>query len=78
MCNRNSPQKSKSNMGCVRETPQIKKKIQHGMCKGNSQYKNEPSTMWKRNSPEKEEKNEASSGCVRETPHKKVNPTWDV
>ena len=26
MCKRNSPQKSKSNMGCVRETPQTKKK----------------------------------------------------
>ena len=26
MCNRNSQQKSKSNVGCVRETPQIKKK----------------------------------------------------
>ena len=50
-------------MGCVKETPQIKKgkKSQHGMCKRNSQHKNE-----------------ASMGCVKETPKIKMKPAWDV
>ena len=43
MCKRNSPQKSKANIGRVRETPQIlkkeRKKSQHGMCKRNSPQK---------------------------------------
>ena len=49
-------------MGCVRETPQIKKqKSQHGMCK--------------RNSPHQKK---VSMGYVRETPTLKKKPTWDV
>ena len=53
MCKRNCPHKNKVSMGCVRETPQIKKKkpisdvgeklltskeSQHGMCKRNSPH----------------------------------------
>ena len=62
MCKRNSPRKNKVTMGCVRETPQIKKqKSQHGMCK--------------RNSPHQKK---ISMGYVRETPTLKKKPTWDV
>ena len=62
MCKRNSPRKNKVSMGCVRETPQIKKqKSQHGMCKRNSPAKNEDST-----------------GCVRETPQIEMKPARDV
>ena len=72
MCNRNSPQKSKSNMGCVRETPQIKKKIQHGMCKGNSKYKNEASTGCVRETPPIKMN---PARCGRQTPQKKKKKT---
>ena len=62
MCKRNCPHKNKVSMGCVRETPQIKKqKSEHGMCKRNSAHKNKD-----------------SMGCERETPQKKKKPTWDV
>ncbi len=53
-------------MGCVRETPQIKMK-QHGMCKRNSQHKNEASTGCVRETPQNKRKKETNMGCVRET-----------
>ena len=45
MCQRNSPdeKKEETSTGCVRETPQIKKRGQHGMCKRNSQQKSKAS-----------------------------------
>ena len=57
-------------MGCVRETPQIKrerkkkkkKKSQHGICKRNSQLK----------------KKAVRTECVRETPLIKMNLVRDV
>ena len=49
-------------MGCVRETPQIKMK-QHGMCKRNSQHKNEASTGCVRETPQNK---------------RKKKQTWDV
>ena len=54
MCKRNYPEKNKASMGCVRETPQIKKKkSQHGMCKRNSRDKKRGQHgMCKRNSPD--------------------------
>ena len=67
MCKRNSPDENKASTGCVRATPQLKKKekkkkrIQHGMCE--------------RNSPQK---NEAITGYVRETPQVRFKPAWDV
>ena len=43
MYKRNSPHKNKVSMGCVRETPQIKKRSQQGMCKRNCPHKNKVS-----------------------------------
>ena len=68
MCKRNSPQRNKASVGCVRETPQVERS-QHGMCKRNSPVKNEASTGRVRETPQN--KNEDSTGCVRETPHTK-------
>ena len=39
MCKRNSPHKNKVSVGCVGETPQIKKRSQYGMCENNSLHK---------------------------------------
>ena len=65
MFKRNSPDKNKACMGCVRETTPIKKKKEkkkgHGMCK--------------RNTPQK---SKFSKGCVRETPQMKMKPARDV
>ena len=35
MCKRNSHDKNKASMGCIRETPPIKKRNQYGRCKRN-------------------------------------------
>ena len=43
MCERNSLHKKKFSMGCVRETPQIKKRSQHGIWKRNCAHKNKVS-----------------------------------
>ncbi len=63
-------------MGCVRETPQIKKRSQHGMCKRNCPHKNKVSMGCVRETPQI--KKEANMGCVRETPHIKTKSAWDV
>ena len=51
MCKRNSPYKNKVNMGCVRETTQIKMKL-HRMLKRDSADKNENSTGCVRETPQ--------------------------
>ena len=66
MRKKNSHDENESSMGCVRETPEIKRKEQkedkkHGMCKRNSPHK--PSQI----------KNKGNTGCVRETPHIKTS-----
>ncbi len=62
MFKRNSPQKNKASTGCVKETPQIRKRrSQHGMCKRNSPHKYK-----------------ASMGCVRETAQIKMKPALAV
>ena len=63
-------------MGCLRETPMIKKRSQHGMCKRNSPHKNKVSMGCVRETPQI--KKEANMGCVRETPHIKTKSAWDV
>ena len=62
-------------MGCVRETPQIKKRSQYGMCERNSLHKKKVS-MGRVKLPTL--KKEASMGCVRETPHINTKSAWDV
>ena len=59
---RNCPHKNKVRMGCVRETPQTKKRSQHGMCKRNCPHKNKVSLGCVRET----------------THIKKKKPTWDV
>ena len=51
MCKRNSPHKNKVRMGCLRETPKIKKRSQHGMCKRNTPHKNKVSMGCVRDAP---------------------------
>ena len=63
MCKRKSPQKNKASMGCVKETPQIKK----GKKAITGCVRETPSI-----------KTEASMGCVKETPKIKMKPAWDV
>ena len=64
-------------MGCVRETPQIKKqKSQHGMCKRNSPHQKKVSMGYVTETPTL--KKEANMGCVRETAHIKTKSAWDV
>ena len=73
-------------MGCVRETPQIKKRSQHGMCKTNSPHKNKVSMgcvretpqIKKRNKSKTKNNNNKNMGCVRETSHIKTKSAWDV
>ena len=62
-------------MGCVRETPQIKKRSQHGMCKRNSPHKNKVSMVCKRNSPDIKKKKEKKK---KKKKVRKKRPTWDV
>ena len=66
-------------MGCVRETPQIKKEKEKKGGRKKNEKKNEHG-MCKRNSPDekRKEKNEASTGCVRKTPHIKMKAARDV
>ena len=63
-------------MGCVKETPQRKKRRQHRICKRNALHKNQDSRGCVRETPEITK--EASTGCVRETPQIKMKPSWDV
>ena len=63
-------------MGCVRETPQIKKRSQHGMCKTNSPHKNKVSMGCVRETPQIKKK--ANMGSVRGTAHIKTKSAWDV
>ena len=61
-CVRETPdiKKEEVSSGCVRETPRIKRS-QHGMCKRNYLHKNE-----------------GSLGCVRETTRIKIKEAWNV
>ena len=75
MCKTNSPDKNEASKGCVRETPQIKKRKK----KKKEKMKK---TITKKRARDVEEKllhkNQDSTGCVRETPHIKMKPAWDV
>ena len=72
-------------MGCVRETPQIKKRSHHGMCKRNSPHKNKVSMGCVRETPQikktkkqKKQQQQEHGMCKRNFPHKKTKSAWDV
>jgi len=70
------PTKKEASTGCVRETPQMKKKRnQHRICKRSYPDKNEACTGYVRETPQK---NEAITGCVRETSQTEMKPARDV
>ena len=71
MCKRNSPHKNKVSTGCVRETPQIKKRSHHGMCKRNSPHKIKVFMVCVREAPEIEKKKKRKKVTEK-------RPTWDV
>ena len=64
-------------MGCVRETTQIKKRSQHGMCKRNSPHKNKVSMGCVRETPQIK-KTSQHGICERNSLHQKGKSAWDV
>ena len=56
-------------MGCVRETPQIRKRSQPGMCKRKSPHKNKVSTGCVRETPQIKKRSQQGM-CKRNCQHK--------